>query len=199
MKETLEQLQLMGGRLCHDLAAPLGALSLGLEMLTEQKLTQEQSEIISLIQQSVDSTKKRLDLFRFLLGYGQTEDKPLMSEILAFLTRYWQDSRLTVQTEGINQLKGTAARFVLALMVTASEHLPRGGELVIQLNEQTFILALKGTGAEISPETTQILAGQSSPLTPRNLWAWYTYCLAKRLRLDIEVSLAPLEIICRQL
>lgn len=199
MKATLDILQLIGGRLCHDLAAPIGALSLGLEMLTDQKLTQEQSETVALIQQSIDATKKRLELFRFLLGYGQTEDKPLMSEILTLLKPYWQDSRLTVQAEGINHLKGTAARFVLALIVTASENLPRGGELAIQLNEQTFTLALKGTGAEIPPETTQILAGQSSSLTHRNVWAWYAYCLAEGLHLHIEVSQAPLAIICRQL
>jgi histidine phosphotransferase ChpT len=198
MKLTLDAIQLMGGRLCHDLAAPIGALSLGLEMLAEQKLTKDQLDIVLLIEQSLDSTKKRLELFRYLLGYGQTEDKPLMSEILTFLDQYLQNSRLTLRTEGISHLQGTVARFAMALIITASESLPRGGELSVQLNGQTFSVLLTGVGAEISPEVTKILTGQSTIATPRSLWAWYTHCLGVRLKLHIEVRQVPLEIICTQ-
>lgn len=192
----VDAVQLMGGRLCHDLAAPIGAMSLGLEMLHEQKLTKDQLDVLSLIEQSLSSAKQRLELFRFLLGYGQAADKPLMSEILICLDRHWQGSRLKLFNEGISHLQGPMARCTLALILTASEGLLRGGELNVQLSGQKLSIMLAGSDAAITSEISDILAGQSATATPRSLWAWYAQSLAKELHLQIEVSSEPLGITC---
>ncbi|MEI8295734.1 MAG: histidine phosphotransferase family protein [Alphaproteobacteria bacterium] len=195
MKSTIDAVQLMGSRLCHDLAAPIGAASLGLEMLHEKNLTKDQQDIVSLIEQSLSSTKQRLELFRFLLGYGQTEDKPLMSEILIFLDAYWQNSRLKLHTEGIDHLQGLPARFVLASILTASESLLRGGELNVKASDQTLSILLSGSDIKIAPETSKVLMGEAT-VTSNSLWAWYAHSLASDLQVHIEVHEAPLGIVC---
>lgn len=187
MKQVVRQLQIVGSRICHDLATPIGALGLGLELLRDQDLSPDHLKTLSLIDESLSAAKNRLTLFRFLLGQDQGEDGPLMINILPCLQTHWQSSRLTLQTEGLDALRGTAARFTLGTILTASEGLPRGGDLLVCLHDKTLEIKLQGTHVDFPQSSFEILAGKEQPASGRALFPWYTAILAQVLSCRFEL------------
>lgn len=187
MEQVLHFLQIVGSRLCHDLATPVGALSMGLELLRDQGLSPTHTKTVALVDESLTATKNRLDLFRFLLGQGQTEERPLMPDIINCLVNHWQVSRFTFHVEGLDSLRGTAARLVLGAILTASEGLPRGGELFVRLNDKILTIQLQGTLIELPQSSSQILTTGGVLPSARSFFPWYTSLLAQSLSCQFEL------------
>lgn len=187
MSVNIGSLQTLGGRICHDLAAPIGALSMGLEMLREQELTSAQQDVLQLVEQSLGSARTKLELFRYLVGFRHHDEKPAMLEIVPVLQKYWEKSRYRFQAQDVQDLKGFRARLALALILTAAECLPRGGEISLVYTPERLYVSVLGQGASLSEEAQAYFQTGTLTSQAKDVFAWYAQAVAQELSCRIDV------------
>jgi histidine phosphotransferase ChpT len=158
MTSQFSLMYLMCSKICHDLATPLGAISLGLDMLPP---CEETDSPINLLKQSVSSAGHKLELFRCLTGYATSPDKPTLAEINELLTKQIDTSkyRLHWRPHTTIDVKGLPARLILALVMIALDSLPRGGEITL---EEDFSLKFSGSYCKINESILVALRGELS-------------------------------------
>jgi hypothetical protein len=67
----IEILEIFSARICHDLVGPVGAISNGVELLSEGGMSGD-PEVIALIADSARGASRRLQFFRSAFGAGNT-------------------------------------------------------------------------------------------------------------------------------
>lgn len=161
MSTDLTLMHLMCAKICHDLAAPLGAISLGLEMLADSsEPTQGPNPTLDLIHYSTQAAISKLELFRCLTGFASIPEKPTGMDLKKALQNYGDDRKITLswQIKDWENLKGPPIRLILGAILTASSGLPRGGTLTIHPN---FSITAQGPGAHLREDISLALLGQS--------------------------------------
>ena len=88
---------LLGSKICHDLASPLGGLSNGVEIL--EALTEGPSDELSLIRFSIDAALARLKFFRLAFGGGGEDGAVGAAEAAGIVAAMYRDSRRTIAWE----------------------------------------------------------------------------------------------------
>ena len=168
-------MQSMCSRICHDLAAPLGALSLAVEMLEDGGKTDDNGTF-DLLSDTVKDACLRLDLFRFLVGFSAVSHRPSLNQIKVLLKNYTLKKKIQLHWMDEEEREGIYARLLLSLVLIAVESLPRGGEITIWpsritgqsiekiiraqgvpcLLKKDYITALEDPEASVSSETSVI-------------------------------------------
>ncbi len=130
----LEMASLLCSRLCHDLLSPVGALSNGLELLTDEKDPEMRKRCFELLEQSARISADKLKFFRLAFGaaggFGELvpvdEPRSLVDALIG------NNGRITANwTLGAPALPKTAVKVLLNLSLIAIEALVRGGTLDI--------------------------------------------------------------------
>jgi histidine phosphotransferase ChpT len=140
MTTDLQLMYLMCSKFCHDLAAPIGAISIGLEMLGDDPAPDSPQ---ALLQHSIQSAIHKLDLIRCLSGYATQGNRPTLSEVRTVLDKCIDPGKIKIHWHGqaSETICGTPARLYAALMMLSAEALPRGGELILH---QDYTLTVTG-------------------------------------------------------
>lgn len=178
---------LMCAKFCHDLAAPLGAARMGLEMLQESP---SDPTIPMLIQESTESAIARLNIFRCLTGYASTPTKPTGSDIHTALRDYLdKKTHLQWDLQEPNLPEGAAARLLLALILTASDTLFRGGTLTVSPHFKVTAKTENGSPM-LHEEILNLFEGEPSlsQQTPKSIIAYFATILAKQMGGRITIN-----------
>lgn len=140
MSQQLQLMYLMCSRFCHDLAAPLGAIAIGLEMLDDDPAPDSPQ---SLLIHSVKSAMNKLEMMRCLSGYATQVNRPTLTEAQSILEKCIDPEKISIkwQADGGDNIKGTPARLYVALMMITAEALPRGGEIILN---KDYSLTVRG-------------------------------------------------------
>ncbi|MEI4233905.1 histidine phosphotransferase family protein [Roseovarius sp. D22-M7] len=158
MPQADPALELMiGSRICHDLASPLGAVANGLELLTLSGMGD--SEELALVQDSLRGAMATLDLSRLAFGRtgtGESLGAATLHEIAA--GHYAGKPRLTLDWQLADAQPRARAQIVMLACLCAEQAVPRGGRLVV---------AGDATGARITAQGTP-------PVPDHALWAGVT-------------------------
>lgn len=177
---SLTLMHLMCAKFCHDISAPLGAVRMGLEMLQESPTD---PTIPPLIYESTTSAIARLEIFRCLTGYASAHSKPTLAEIRNALTTYLDDKiQLQWELSDSNSSEGTSARLLLALCLTASDTLVKGGTLTV--SPQFKILAsTESSSLVIRDEVISLFNGEAilSQQSPRTIVPYFAIILANKI------------------
>jgi len=186
MAAEMTLMHLMCAKICHDLAAPASAVSMGLEMLSEAP---NDTATRDLIAYSAQSTITKLELFRCLTGFSGMANKPTGIDLEKALKNYWPDNKisLTWNLQDLETIQGPHARLLLAILLTAADGLPRGGTLAVQ---PSFRVLAEGPTAHLRPEITQTLTGQTSLLqqTANTIIPFFANMLAQSLDQRIQIQ-----------
>lgn len=190
----LQLTYLMCSRFCHDLAAPLGAISIGLDMLEESGAGEASLEDSpqKILKYSVQSAMYKLELIRCLCGYGAYSDRPTLGEISQVIDKCFDPDKYTItwpslQEDFYEQIVGNAARLYLALFMIGVESMPRGGTL--SLNND-FSLTLSSSLIKFNEDTLQSLTGErtTADIDSRAVIGYFAHVLASRLGVKIHVN-----------
>lgn len=178
MTTDMTLMHLMCAKICHDLAAPAGAVAMGLEMLSEAPQDRATHDLINY---SAQSTISKLEVFRCLTGFSSIQNKPTGIDLEKTLRTYWPDNKISViwKTGDLAKLQGPLARLMLATILTAADGLPRGGILTVM----DFCVMVQGAVAHLRNESAQALVGQT-PLfeqTSGTVVAFFAHTLAHSL------------------
>lgn len=132
--DSVELASLLCSRLCHDLLSPVGALSNGLELLTDEKDPDMRKRCFELLEQSARISTDKLKFFRLAFGAaGGFGDMVPVHEARSVVDALVGNSgRIEVQWSLANDsLPKPAVKTMLNLALIGIEALVRGGNLEI--------------------------------------------------------------------
>jgi histidine phosphotransferase ChpT len=183
----IETLEIFSARICHDLVGPVGAISNGVELLSEAGMSGD-PEVIALIADSARGASRRLQFFRSAFGVGNTVSggQPLEGA-RALAMDYFADGKVRLAWA----IPGSAletradrrtARLLLNLLLVAADCLPRGGSVAVDAlatpdGGLAVTIRAEGTQARIIDEQRAMLTASAPgadapPPSPRAVPAW---------------------------
>ncbi|MBX3487474.1 MAG: hypothetical protein KF798_06200 [Candidatus Paracaedibacteraceae bacterium] len=179
MSQDLQIMYLMCSKFCHDLAAPIGAISIGLEMLDENPAPDSPQ---ALLLHSVQSAMNKLELIRCLSGYATHKNKPTLSDIRTVLDKCIdpEKTKITWLADGIDSVHGTPARLYNALMILASDALPRGGSITLN---KDYSITVTGSLVKFPESVLDAIKGRFtlSDIDSRSVLGYFIKELADQL------------------
>jgi histidine phosphotransferase ChpT len=145
MPQADPALELMiGSRICHDLASPLGAVANGLELLTLSGMGD--SAELALVQDSLRGAKATLDLSRLAfgrIGSGESLSAAALQEIA--VGYYAGKPRLTLDWQLVEAQPRARAQIIMLACLCAEQAVPRGGRLSVNGDATQARITAQGT------------------------------------------------------
>lgn len=153
---------LLISRICHDLAAPAGAVGNGIEMLREDGGA-GLSDAIELLEFSSNETLRRLQFFRLAFGAagGLGAATPLSGArevAVGFFAE--RKANLDWPDGGPAELPQPAVKLALNLVLLAADALPRGGTVAVSLVPGRLTVTAAGDRPDLRTERRAALRGE---------------------------------------
>jgi histidine phosphotransferase ChpT len=170
--------EVLSARLCHELISPIGAVNNGLELLDDEDGGFAR-DALSLVVVSARQAARRLQFYR--LAYGSTA-APAEEAARAAVMGLFEDGKIEVAWPTGNGVPEPLRKLACNLLLTATETVPRGGQLVLSLTPTAGIEVLAiGEGARVAPHMPEVLGGpiKADMLNPRNVQTAFTRALAE--------------------
>ncbi len=183
-------LELLCGRLCHELISPVGAINNGVELLDEDD-PEFVKEAMTLIGQSARRAGQRLQFYRF--AYGTAGGSGSAVDARELVQGLLEGSKVRcVWPAEASALEPPWQRLALNMLVLALEMLPRGGTVTIKAAEHGVEVAAEGDTINISDDLKSVLAGEvaAEALSARTVHGFFTMRLAEEIgaRLALTTS-----------
>ncbi|CAO5677135.1 MAG: hypothetical protein HEEMFOPI_01070 [Holosporales bacterium] len=169
---------LMTAKICHDLAAPLGSLGMGLESL-------DMDNSYKMLQHSYFLCNFKLRYYRLLMttninGPSIFEFIPLLNEYAKTqnITLYWSKSIL--ESEALN---GDISRLLMGMVYLFLEPLIRGGNCSVNLTNESLSIESTGPICPLRDTYKKILSGETLPkneINGRSIFPVFLMDLAKK-------------------
>jgi histidine phosphotransferase ChpT len=181
-------LELLCGRLCHELVSPVGAINNGVELLDEED-PEFVKEAMTLIGQSARKAGQRLQFYRFAYGTGgggRVDGGELAAGLLegAKVRCDWASD--------VAAMAPSWQRLACNMLVLAAEALPRGGMVRVRASGSGVEVAAEGDTVTISEEIRAMFEATVALdlVTPRTVHAYYTACLAREMGARLALAAA---------
>jgi len=203
MQIDLKVAQLLCSRLCHDLVGSASAINAGLELIRE-----DANDILGpldLMGASASQMTNRLAFFRVAFGLAEgVKGAATVDDVRKFSIDLLKGGKVLLNWpdngshNGVRILPKEVSKVCMNLILTASECLPRGGELDIRMTEipegTGIAIEAKGEGARISEDAQNALIHRDNTdhLTVRNAHVYFAQSLALAAGGKIEHQVNPL-------
>lgn len=182
-------LELICGRLCHELVSPVGAINNGVELLDEDD-PDFVKEAMDLIAQSARRAGQRLAFYRFAYGTsgvsaGAVNGGELVNGLL-------EGGKVRCDWDGgMTALALPWQRLACNMLVLAAEALPRGGTITIRPDGAGVTAVAEGDPVTIAAEVESACSGTLAveALGARSIHAYYTAALARHMGTQLAVGL----------
>lgn len=181
------------GKICHDLAAPLSAISMGLEMMEDQD---DNTQNIALVKESTQSAVHKLEALRCLFGFANASDRPHLHDIQDAITKITDKNKHPILWENPPHIaiSGEPARLIQCCILLALSGCPRGGTITINPD---FSITATGPKVSLPPETISCLHSPQIPQTSaRDVLTLFTWILAQKLQTSIKYKQEDQDVFC---
>ena len=186
---------LLISRMCHDLAAPAGAVLNGVELLRDDSSGGKES--LDLVEFSATETVRRIEYYRLAFGAagGFGVDVPL-ADLRRVAGAYFTGRKVTldwpVMAASPASLPQSLGKLLMNLILLASEGLPRGGSVRVAVTPSDILLSAEGTGANLALPRRDALVGKfEAPLDARLVLPYHAGILARAARTAVSVGEEP--------
>ena len=199
IRRELMLVELLCSRLCHDVISPVGAVSNGLELVTEYGDGKD-SDAMALVTSSAQQAVDKLNFFRVAYGQaGLRQTSMTFGEAAGLLGPMVSSPRVSMlwpdDQRPVSPLPAAGGiKLALNLGLLAVEALPRGGTLNIKVAAQPdrleFSILAAAAGARLTDEIAAALDGsaQLHEITPRAAQGLLARLLAERLGTHVDVA-----------
>lgn len=201
--DELSLASLLVSRLMRDLAASAGAVGNGIEMLREESRGVD-SGALELLEFSARETVRRLEFFRLAFGAaGGLGVRQPLGEARDKTFAYFDGRKVKIDwpVTAARDAPQPVVKLALNLVLVASEALPRGGTVLVGLDELMLKITATGTGATLADERKAAIAGADAALNarlvqPYLVQPYYAGALARSVvsapdNLTLSVVVAP--------
>ncbi|MDP4725447.1 MAG: histidine phosphotransferase family protein [Alphaproteobacteria bacterium] len=175
---------LMTAKICHDLATPLSAMSLLMDLAFDKCVD---PHIEATFRESLEKATLKLQFFRLLLTINQ--EHPVYSDVHSMLTKaaHALKIRLILPSECPD---GPGSRLLLGLTNILMEGLIRGGAITVVVEADVLRLTAEGEPLQLRPGYLEALTNvENIEVHARNILPHYLANLAASMRLGIKVSI----------
>lgn len=187
---------LLCSRLCHDLVSPVGALSNGVELLSDETDPEMQAQCLQLLADSVQQAANRLKFFRLAFGGGGSFSEQVdVREAQTALQGMFPPDKVRVEwLIAPSALPKTAIKVLLNLALIGGDALLRGGVLQVAAEQTGAILdiAVRAEGPRLllGDDLRQALGGTTpeGEMTPRVAPALLVRMLLDEAGAQLQVS-----------
>lgn len=198
--QDIELAAILCTRICHDLVGPVGALSNGVEVLTEEDDPEIERQAMELLGHSAEQASRRLRFYRMAFGMAKAQAEEMASdearEVVQGLLEggrvelAWPEAGDSMPTHMTRAL----VKLLLNTILVAAEALPRGGKVSVVVADGDATSALRveagGEGARLSEAAERALAEDLTldELEPRAAPVYLARRLAQSHGLVFEVE-----------
>jgi len=136
MKE-LDFAALLCSRLCHDLISPVGAISNGIEILSDEEDEMMRAEVMKLLELSAGQTSNRLKFYSLAFGAagGIGAHVPIRDAKNA-ATSLFEGTPINLDWNSeIGEMDKSTLKVLLNMILVASESLIRGGDMAVNITK----------------------------------------------------------------
>jgi histidine phosphotransferase ChpT len=179
VSENLALVQLMAAKICHDLATPLGALSLSFEMTEDILKRHLDSSTFEILNKSLNGAKNKLNIYRAILSAGETT--PNLSDTANLGREYAKEHNVRLQFPPMLEIDpGPICRIFLGIMYISIDSLIRGGSISIHSGDNVTI-EVNGPTVQFKPGYEDVILGNTSfeDINGRTILPYYLLLLAK--------------------
>ncbi|MEX0970230.1 MAG: histidine phosphotransferase family protein [Paracoccaceae bacterium] len=137
-------------RICHDLISPIGAISNGVELLSD---VNGRSPELDLIAQSARAARDKISFFRLAFDGASPGVTMAGSAVAQTAVAMFQSARMRANPMHLPQfMPRDEARLLLLLMLCVESALPLGGQLDMAGTSPDFTLVGNGRRITIEPD-----------------------------------------------
>ena len=190
----LDLAALISSKICHDVIGPVGAIYNGLEILDEDDDLEAKSYAMDVIRNVTEQASARLQFARFAFGASGSAGALIDLGTAEQISRGYigQGKHKLVWRGQPGHMGKDKVKLLLNLISSAITALPRGGEIDVSmggtLDQPSFLIRCKGTGAKPPQYLTDFVIGQQPPaLDAMSIQAYYTWRLAGTAGMRIEI------------
>lgn len=171
-KDFLDKLSVFSSKIMHDLVAPVSAIEMGVEYLSETIPSTNQA--FQILKESVGRATAKLNFFRYAFSFAKTtslsssEYCKICSTFLGF-SKIKFEGELNLETDALTQ------KAIACLLFLLADTLPKGGSIII--SQPKNILMIKGSGPIVVKQDKLwdvLLSNTSSYLDPYNILFFVT-------------------------
>ncbi len=202
--ESLKLAQLMCSRLCHDLITPVGAISTGLEIISESG-DDIDPELLTLTAHSSQNAAQRLVYYRAAFGYTAISSLNSPQKLEQLLKEYLKTYKINLQwqcdieSDGLQVLQDHA-RILVNIVGLMTECAPYGGDFKISLstledNNLLMSFTLTGDLVNLKAENKKALLGemQGEEVTPHSVQSYLTHTFVEREGAELSLETTSTE------
>ncbi|MBP9752368.1 MAG: hypothetical protein KBD31_00955 [Proteobacteria bacterium] len=175
---------LMTAKICHDIAAPLGSLGMGLESI-------HMDETGKMLQHSYFLCNFKLRYYRLLMtsninGPSLFDFVPLLNEYAKTqnINLHWSKSILESEV-----LKGDISRLLMGMVYLFLEPLVRGGDCTVDLTNESLSIESTGPICPLRDMYKKILFGEElhkDDINGRTIFPVFLMSLAKKAECNVN-------------
>ncbi len=183
--------ELLASRLCHDLISPVGAITNGIELMSDEG-PEFAKDAAAIIAQSAKRAGYRLQFYRFAYGAGGSGGgAPEPKELIAGMM---EGGKVACDwPAALDALPVEWRKLACNLALLAAEVLPRGGKVTLSGKGKELEADASGESVNLTPELKAALnAGASvDALTARTIHGYFTARYAEQLGAKLTLAEGP--------
>lgn len=159
---------LVASRICHDVIGPVGAISNGLE-LVETLGDTATPEDFSLISDSAQAARARIEFMRIAFGRPGVQGKVTISDLEQILRAAYPSERLKISINASAQeCEPSVMREISLAVMCAEKALPRGGSILVTGEKSGVTVSATGNPCKLPERFSSILNSTHTPAAEPN-------------------------------
>ncbi len=177
--------RLLYAKTLHDIAAPLGALTLCIDDI--KKALPESAD---LIETSIETLSHRISYWRLMVT--GSEQSPTYSDAASAIRSMAKLKSVEVTFVHAEDYQGVYIRLILALVMLGLESLPRGGNIVIDANKGS--VTITGEKCYLSNELKEAINGSFDMPSSRHALGLLIHDWVKACGASIKLEHEPMKL-----
>jgi len=180
---------LLSSRLCHDLLSPISALHNAVELMEEEDSKELHAQAMSLIGDSARQAAHKLSFFRIAFGSAGGAGRTETRAVKEAASGYMADQRASLSWRcSLPDMTLKRAKIALNLLLLMASALPRGGEVILSVDEGRIGAAALGERLLFDEALDRLLTGSARADNSREIVADLVARLVEEEGGHLEVS-----------
>ncbi len=191
--DPLDLAALLCSKVCHDIINPVGAITIGLEMIEDQTDEETRVSALELVTKSAKAASAKLEFHRLAFGAAGSAGASIDTGTAEAVARgLFADDKTSLHWAGERTLMAkNKVKLLLNLCLIAAAAIPRGGNLVVTITgteESTaFRVDCRGTYCRLPVTIPALLAGRpETGVDAHGIQAFYAGLVARSVGMDVS-------------
>jgi len=190
--DPLDLAALLCSKVCHDIINPVGAITIGLEMMEDQGDEETRASALELVTKSAKAASAKLEFHRLAFGAAGSAGASIDTGTAEMVARgLFADDKTSLDWNGERTLMAkNKVKLLLNLCLIAAAAIPRGGNLSVSISgaeESTvFRVECRGTYCRLPATVPALLAGRpEAGIDAHGIQAFYAGLVARSVGMDV--------------